>query len=373
GPTWEQRKVHFAGRQDDVNISSYAVFVPNLSGPGFYGISMDGDLFLVNMDGSVQILAGWTPNRNIPAFHYLDSSIPLAAVHAQQKLIGNFDVQFNFPTDLAIDLKNHNRLFVADMNHPRIALVDLSQTPPAISTYAGVPGQPGYLDGPPAKSLFNQPSSVVVAPDDTIYVADAENSVIRKIDPVGNVTTLVGRGPGAEPSTSIAAASPLTYAPMSPVPYGSAHINYPNALRFDSRGNLVLAETVTQVIRYIDLNARSVTTLGQLSQQGNAFGEQVWLDVDRNGNMGNRDDIIASMVAAHQNGLYRIPIIGTSAVPPPAITTHATNPVYSGHTIQSSMPWTSGPWSVAIDDQEGRLLVSGTQSSGFVSLRLVQP
>lgn len=47
-------------------------------------------------------------------------------------------------------------------------------------------------------------------------------------------------------------------------------------------------------------------------------------------------------------------------------------PVYSGHTVNSRMPWTAAPWSVAVDDQEGRLLVSGAHSSGLVSLRLVQ-
>jgi hypothetical protein len=36
------------------------------------------------------------------------------------------------------------------------------------------------------------------------------------------------------------------------------------------------------------------------------------------------------------------------------------------------MPWTNSPWSVAIDDQEGRLVVSGVRSAGVVSLRLLQ-
>jgi hypothetical protein len=370
---WEQRKGRFDGQQDDVSLASYSVFVPSGSGPGFYGIGIDGRLTLLKFDGSAQTLAGWVTNRSATPLYYLDSSIPWSAVRQQQTLIGKFDVQFKFPTDLVIDPNNHNHVFVADMNNHRIALVDLSQSPPVISTYAGTPGVSGYSDGPRASSQFNQPSSLVIAADGTMYVADAENSVIRKIDPAGNVTTLVGLGPSAEPSNAIAANSPLTYAPRSAVSFGSAYINYPNVLRFDSKGNLVLGETVTQTIRYIDLAAQTVTTIAQLTQVGNAFGEQLWLDVDRNGNLGNRDDIIASIVQAHQNGLYRIPIGGTSAVPPPTLTTHSTNPVYSGHTVPSAMPWTSSPWSVAIDDQEGRLVVSGVNSSGVVSLRLLQP
>jgi hypothetical protein len=373
GPFREQRKGHFDGEQDDVSVSSFSTFTANLDGPGFYGISMDGRLFLLGMDGSIQTLAGWATNRNITPFHYLDNSIPMSSVHGQQTLIGNFDAQFYFPTDLAIDPNNHAHIFVADMNNHRIALVDLSKSPPAISTYAGVTGQPGYLNGPAASSLFNQPSSIAIAPDDTIYIADAENAAIRKIDPGGNVTTLAGLGPANEPTTEAIAGTPLAYAPRSAVPFASAYVNYPNAIRFDSRGNLVLAETVSQTIRYLDLASRTVTTIAQFSNTGSAFGEQVWLDVDRRGNIGNRDDIIASMVTGKQNGLYRIPITGTTAVPLPTITTHSTNPLYSGHTHPAAMPWTSSPWSVAIDDQEGRLIVSGVESMGVVSLRLLQP
>jgi hypothetical protein len=373
GPRWEQRKGHFDGSQDDVSLSSYTTFAPNLDGPGFYGVSMDGRLFLLGMDGSVKTIAGWAGNRNVPAFDYLDGTIPLATVKNQQSLIGKFDAQFYFPTDLAIDPTNHSHIFVADMNNHRIALVDISQSPPLITTYAGVFGQPGYVNGPAATSLFNQPSSIAIAPDKTIYVADAQNAAIRKIDPAGNVTTLVGLGPLAEPTTTLVAAAPLTYAPRVTLPFTSTLINYPNAIRFDSKGNLVLAETVSQAIRYIDLQAQTVTTIAQLSNVGSPHGEQVWLDVDRNGNIGEKDDIIASMVTGKQNGLYRVPITGTTSVPLPTLTTHATSPIYSGQSTQSAMPWTSGPWSITIDDQEGRIVVSGVQSAGVVTLRLVQP
>lgn len=372
GPAREQRKADFDGLRGDVRISSYSKFTANLDGPGYYGISMDGRLFLLNMDGSVQTLAGWSGNRQDTPYHYLDDSMPLSQIQSAQVLTGVFDHQFYFPSDLAIDPNNHSHIFVADMNNHRIALVDLSVSPPVISTYAGVSGHRGYRNGSAATSLFNQPSSIAIAGDGTIYVADAENSVIRKIDQSRTVTTLVGVGPLYEPPNEVVAASPLTYAPTASVPFAASYINYPNTLRFDSKGNLVLAETVSQAIRYIDLNAQTVKTLAQFSNVGSSYGEEVWLDVDRKGNIGQQDDIIASMVTGKQNGLYRVPIVGTNAIPLPPITTHGTYPIYSGHTNQSAMPWTSGPWAVAIDDQEGRLIVSGVQSSGVASLRLVQ-
>jgi len=372
-PVWELRKSHFDGGQDDASLSSFTVFAPNADGPGFYGISMEGRLLFVNTDGSLTTLAGPVANRSITPYYYLDNTIPLKAVRRQQTMIGDFDLPFNFPTDVAIDPTNHSRMFVADMNNNRIAVVNLSQTPPTVRTYAGVPGQGGYLDGPEAHALFNQPSSIAVANDGTVYVADAMNGAIRAIDREGNVTTLVGQGPLSEPGRMQVARTPLTYAPRTAVPFASAYINYPNTIRFDSKGNLVLGETVSETIRYIDLVARTVTTIAQLQNTGIAYGEQQWLDVDRKGNVGPVDDVIVSIVRGANAGLYRVPITGTTAVPPPTLTAMATNSIYSGHTVKSNQPWTASPWSVAIDDEEGRLVVTGMKGAGMVSLRLLQP
>jgi sugar lactone lactonase YvrE len=52
-------------------------------------------------------------------------------------------------------------------------------------------GQP-YRDGPAAQALFAQPSSVAVAKDGTLYVADAANDCIRSIDSNGNVSLYAG-------------------------------------------------------------------------------------------------------------------------------------------------------------------------------------
>src|SRR5215470_17071054 len=101
GPSWEQRKSHYDGSRDDSSVSSYIVLTPNLDGLGFYGIGMDGRLFTLDKDGTIRTIAGWTARRDIPAFDYLDGTIPMSTVQGQQTLLGNFDIQFNFPTDIA--------------------------------------------------------------------------------------------------------------------------------------------------------------------------------------------------------------------------------------------------------------------------------
>ena len=372
--TWTARKNHFDGLQGDAGVSPYTTFVPYLDGPGFVGISLDGRLFKLNLNGSVQTLTGYTGNRSITPFHYLDSTIPLSTVRATQTMVGNVDVFFKFPLDLAIDPNNHNLIYVADSQNHRIAMVDLTQNPPEVSTFAGAAGIAGYRDGSASSALFNNPSSVVMAPDGTMYISDTFNNVVRTISN-GVVSTLAGIGhPGSstpEPSTTLVAQAPLTYAPRTAVPFASAYVNYPEELRFDSKGNLLLNETATRTLRYIDLKAQTIATIAQFANRGSYSGEYEWFDVDTHCNVGRCDDIIAT--DSMNNAVYRIPITGTTQVPPPTLTTTSTYQLHNGHTKFISLPYTSTPRGVAIAAQEGRLIITGNASSqGIASLHILQ-
>ena len=56
----------------------------------------------------------------------------------------------------------------------------------------------GFKDGKGSEARFHNPSYLVAAKDGTLYVSDTQNHAIRKIDPEGNVSTLVGNGqPGS--------------------------------------------------------------------------------------------------------------------------------------------------------------------------------
>lgn len=61
-----------------------------------------------------------------------------------------------------------------------------------VSTIAG-DGSSGFLDGPALTAKFKSPLDVAILPDGTIYVADAFNSCIRKIQD-GIVSTYAGNG-----------------------------------------------------------------------------------------------------------------------------------------------------------------------------------
>ncbi|MDB5708133.1 MAG: gluconolaconase [Sphingomonas bacterium] len=99
-----------------------------------------------------------------------------------------------------------------------------------LTTTAG-DGIPGHTDGAAAKARFSDPFAIAIAPDGTLYVADAgETSRIRKIDAEGNVTTL-----------------PATF-------------DTPSGIALYKVGNIIVADTGANVIRRITPTG-TVTTL----------------------------------------------------------------------------------------------------------------
>lgn len=91
--------------------------------------------------------------------------------------------QFNGPIGVAVDASGN--IYVADSYNDRIRLI----TPDGqVSTIAGK-GIPGYADGDRNTALFDTPSGIVVANDNSLIVADTGNDRLRRISPDGNVTT----------------------------------------------------------------------------------------------------------------------------------------------------------------------------------------
>lgn len=95
-----------------------------------------------------------------------------------------------FPGKVLADPEN-DRLFIADSNHNRIVVTDLSGV---VLEVIGS-GLAGLQDGPVDSAQFFRPQGLTLADADTLYVADTENHALRRVNlKAGTVETVVGDG-----------------------------------------------------------------------------------------------------------------------------------------------------------------------------------
>ena len=103
------------------------------------------------------------------------------------------EAKLEAPAAVAFDSKGN--LYIADHNNGRIRRVDAKTG--VITTFAGN-GKRGFSgDGGPALDAgLNAPAGLAIDADDNLYVADAGNHRIRRVDAAtGMITTAAGNGP----------------------------------------------------------------------------------------------------------------------------------------------------------------------------------
>lgn len=100
---------------------------------------------------------------------------------------------FNNPTGVALDASGN--VYVADMLNNMIRKITPAGT---VTTLAGSDTTSGSVNGQGAAASFYFPNSLCVDASGNIFVTDAVNNLIRKIIPDGTVSTFAGSGkPGS--------------------------------------------------------------------------------------------------------------------------------------------------------------------------------
>jgi len=157
------------------------------------------------------------------------------------------------PNGLTIDSKGN--IYIADPGDARVRMVNTSGN---ITTVAGSgircePSTGTCGDGGAAtKAYLNFPMSVAVDSAGNIYIADAFDNRIRKVDTTGMITTYAGNGnPCPSPTSSCGDGGSLT----------AAYLNFPQHLMFDAAGNLYIADTRDNKIRKIAAGGSTITTV----------------------------------------------------------------------------------------------------------------
>ena len=95
-------------------------------------------------------------------------------------------------TPLGVALDSDGTLYIADTYNHRIRKVTIDGT---IRTIAGT-GESGFAGdgGPGTAAELSYPTSVAVATDGTLYIADTRNHRVRKLAADGTITTVAGAG-----------------------------------------------------------------------------------------------------------------------------------------------------------------------------------
>lgn len=95
--------------------------------------------------------------------------------------------RFNGPSGVAVDPARN--VYVADYYNQTIRKI----TPGGlVATLAGLAGYPGSADGTGSAARFYRPTGVAVDGSGNVYVTDSGNQTVRKVTPAGVVTTLAG-------------------------------------------------------------------------------------------------------------------------------------------------------------------------------------
>jgi PKD repeat protein/sugar lactone lactonase YvrE len=147
-----------------------------------------------------------------------------------------------------------------------------------ITHFAGSTGGGGYLDGPGSRARFNTPYGAAADSAGNVYVGDASNSVIRKITPDGNVTTLAGLpGPGG----------------FADGMGSAARFSLPQGIATDAAGNVYVADSGNYVIRKVTPDGVVTTIAGSPGVPGSVDGtgsaarflEPIGIAIDSAGNL----------------------------------------------------------------------------------------
>jgi sugar lactone lactonase YvrE len=186
----------------------------------------------------------------------------------------------NSPSGIAVDALGN--IYIADTGNNRIRVVNFGTG--VISTLAGNSPTGGYAgDGGPATSAqLNFPRGVALDGSGNVYIPDLGSNRIRRVDAVtGLISTVAGTGSNGFGGDGAAATA--------------AQLNAPWDVAADKGGNLFIADNLNQRVRRVDAGTHNISTVagtgtaGSTGDGGAATSAQLnspaGVTLDRQGNL----------------------------------------------------------------------------------------
>jgi sugar lactone lactonase YvrE len=147
-----------------------------------------------------------------------------------------------------------------------IPMIDPSDT---VTVIAGSDAAGSYADGQGALARFDNPLGIAVDAVGDLLIADTGNNRIRRVDPLGNVTTIAGN---STPGFSNGQAMPDG---------GGATFSSPNGIAIDPNGFVYVSDHGNSAIRKIGLDGNVSTLAGPYWPDGGViFGSLAGITVD---------------------------------------------------------------------------------------------
>jgi streptogramin lyase len=151
------------------------------------------------------------------------------------------DARFFRPMGVVVN--RSGRIFIVDQgNHAVRSLTRNNDGSVSVQTLAGVGGAPGYRDGEALGAQFNEPGGISLDGDDRLYIADTGNSLIRRVDPNGQVLTYAGLREGSPSRPRSGFADGLV---------DVAQFSAPEGVLVDLSGYVHIADTANNCLRRI--------------------------------------------------------------------------------------------------------------------------
>ncbi len=159
--------------------------------------------------------------------------------------------KIHWPQAIALDKKEN--IYIADADNNVIRRIDAVTG--IVTTVAGN----GYLcgtgsgdysgdNGPATVAHLNQPTGVAIDTAGNIFIADSKNHCVRKVNKAGVITTVAGTGvPGFSGDNS---------------PATGSRLNQPTRVAVDTFGNIFITDVQNHRIRKVDASANIFTVAG---------------------------------------------------------------------------------------------------------------